>query len=260
MKIKLVSVLAATLLVGCSPPLSTPDPRDTPTPAKKAQDADIEAYFDALASWDPAKAKRAAGMAAPHSDAWAYATYVGADAQTQIDGGKPPKPFVVTRTDSGLKACPRKVSAAHPCAMITRIRTMKGRVSSFSVDGEGLRGRLLIGTGALKQVGPLGTAKLLAAYQRRESLVAVFELSSESEGFFLSTDTHYLSVDGRQTNATDGGWAGPRGLAEGVKANKLMSFRNAKLGGTIVLDAFADNAAEVANVSFDLIPARSVVQ
>lgn len=241
-----VSVLALPLAACSSESPSTPAEgaavnvvqsaeiaQSDPEPDGPSQ-AELQAYFEAVNSDDPKVIQDAVELAAPDSNAQAYAVYRTAVAQAGRDAGHAGEKNIVKSTDGGFEACTEFASDDNECAEYTNIQHEGDKIADFDAGGEPLAGRLSLGNGETVPLGALGDATLLAAYRSIAGhMIVVFEMTSSSEGFFpLAT---YIAPDSRQSDSTL--MDGPIDLNPGALANYAFYFEGAEFGGEILIEA-----------------------
>ncbi len=261
MFVSAAALVGVLTLSGCSgTPESTPatdatanvvQSEATPSEAQSAQDgpseADIKTYFEKLATGDPKIAAEAAELAAPDSNAFAYATYLGASIQAGRDGGFPSEKSTVKKIDDGFSMCPAVVTAENPCSEFTDIQHVDGRIADFNAGGEPLSGRISLGNGESQPLGDLGNATLVASYKSiAGAVVVVFDVTSESDG--LSFSASYIAPDGRQSQTTMMG--GPIQLAIGAFGTYAFFFEGAEYGGSVSLKPYSSSSFDTPSVTF----------
>ena len=253
-------VLAVTLGIGaCSgKPASTPTEDSTANVVQSEEEeaqpeevdgptqAELQAYFEALATADPGKMAEAVEMAAPGSNAQAYAIYLTGSAQADRDAGYTTEVQEVETIEGGFAFCPEGVSE-NPCSEFTNIQHDGNQIADFDAGGVPLTGRLSLGNGEAQPLGGAGEATMVAAYKSISgAVVAVFEVSSASDGLWVTAT--YTAPDGRQSNSTQ--WSGPTDLKAGAFANYSFYFAGAEFGGTVELKAIKGDGYDGGTAAF----------
>lgn len=209
-------------------------------------EADVRAYFEALATYDPAVMTDAVELAAPGSNAQAYAIYLRGIAQSDRDGGYPAQPSTVTRIEDGYQVC-EDAGSGEECADYTNIQHDGDQIADFYTGGDPLSGRLSLGSGEAQPLGEAGSATLVAAYKSiAGAVVVVFEVSSNTDGMWAVAT--YTAPDGRQANASR--TSGPSDLGSGAFANYTYIFEGAEFGGQVSLRAIDGNGYDAGKASF----------
>ena len=263
MLLTVIAMLGASSLGACSgTPASTPAEDATVNvvqsaePQSEAQEepegpseAEIEEYFDKLATGDPKVAAEAAALAAPDSNAFAYATYLAATYQAARDGGFSSEKSTVNKIDGGFEMCAESLNSGDPCSEYTNIQHVGDKIADFNAGGEPLAGRISMGSGEAQPLGDIGEATLIASYKSISGyVVAVFDVKSSSEGLWLSAT--YMAPDGRQSQSTM--YDGPNQLANGAFGTFSFMFEGAEYGGSVILEPFSESSYDVASTTFAL--------
>lgn len=210
-------------------------------------EADLQAYFGALATDNPPEIAEAASLAAPGSIAYAYATYLAAAQQASRDAGLQANPGTSSPIENGFEMCPVTVTEDNPCVEYTNIQHDGDKVADFDVNGQSLHGRLSLGSGEVKPLGELASMELIASYKTASGhVVGVFEVRSQSDG--LSMWATYVAPDGRQQDMV--AVNGPSMLSNGALANYMFWFEGAEFGGTIKVEGLSDDSYETSSVEF----------
>ena len=246
---------AVAFLAGCSGPVSTPasDPPGAVVVTPKAPAApspeDLASYFGAIANGSPSEQRTAADeLAAPGSNAYAYAIEQAAVNQAFLDSGMGSSPPSELNTlDDGFEMCSTDLlTQEETCNVFDNLAFVDGQLADFDAGGTPLAGRLTLGDGSSVPLGDFANATLIAAYTSiAGNLYVVFEIKSNIDGFSAAYDSTYLAPDGRQANVTQ--TIGPSKLAAGALANYALVFEGAAFGGTLNLGGF--------NANFDRVSA-----
>ncbi len=235
------SILLAVVLASCGEERAAPAKVDEVSAAKAPEgpsDGELMGYFEAVWSEDVTKTKQAIKMAAPGSNAEAYAIYLAGSAQSALDAGEAAAAGgEVEEIADGFKQCQQLDDGSDYCSEATEIVYADGKIADFSTGGTPIRDRLIVGNGRSRPLGKLGQATLIAAYRTSEGdLFAVFEIRSKVDGLGINYDTNYIAPNGRQTQ--NGGATVPSELGRGALANATIVFEGAEFGGTIRLNVF----------------------
>lgn len=234
-------VVSFLALAGCSnAPLSAPTDSataavarssNTPTSEPQSEEAspsgeELKAYFEALATDDPNRMLDAKDLAAPDSNAEAYAIYLSASAQAQRDGGLQKPPSNASKIEGGFSLCPAVVATGEGCFKYTNIEHDGDRIANFNAGGTPISDRLALGNGKSQPLGEIGQAKLIASYKTISDNVAiVFEVVSKSNGLFLVAT--YVAPNGRQSESAASN--GPMNLSYGSFDNYVFYFEGPSL-------------------------------
>jgi hypothetical protein len=220
-----------------TPPAETSsEPVDTDLPS----DDDIEAYFNAVSTYDVGDLKHAMKLSEPGSIAEAYAGYFLGAANASIDGGYPLAGDLPIKVDGGYKACTGKGEDA--CVTWADVEGRDGKIVNFTINGKELGPRISAGTGKSVDAGSLGQVKLLYAYQSVQSggMFVVAEVRSGAAPITIgSYQATYRSREGRQSTAAE--TTGPTELAAKSLATIVLSFPNAEPGGTVTIPMFSED-------------------
>jgi hypothetical protein len=136
----LALVLPVGLVAGCGGDDSDGAPKGSSqdSPAKALPDlpsqADLTAYFTAVAAYDVDALAAAEKIAADGSPAQLYATYLGEYAGSAIASGQPVDPAEVEQVDDTFKAC-GGTGTPTDCAVWADLEGDDGRLTDFTVDG-----------------------------------------------------------------------------------------------------------------------------
>ena len=221
------------------------DPQSEEEPEGPSQ-AELKAYFEALASGDPGTMAEAVEMAAPGSNAEAYAIYLAAASQADRDGGYSAEPQTVKTVDGGFETC-TDGTGDDTCSVYTNIQHDGEKIADFDAGDYPLAGRLSLGNGEAQALGTAGEATLVAAYKSISGyVVAVFEISSATPGMWPMAT--YTAPDGRQSQETMR--SGPTELGEGAFANYAFFFEGAEFGGQVRLEAIDGNGYDAGEATF----------
>ncbi len=209
--------------------------------------AELLAYFEALTSGNPSAISEAVEMAAPGSNAQAYAIYRRGTAQADLDGGFTNQPSKVTAIEGGFKSCDDGASSGDSCFEFTNIQHDGEQIADFDAGGTPLAGRLSLGNGEIQPLGEAGSASMLAAFKASSgAVVAVFEVSAAVDGMWVTAT--YTAPDGRQSQSTL--MSGPTDLGAGAFANYSYVFEGADFGGQVHLEAIDGNGYDAGSATF----------
>lgn len=211
------------------------------------EEGELQEYFEAIASSDPKVVERAVGMAAPGSNAEAYAIYLAAARQSAKEAGVPIDAEVVEPTEAGFALCPEAPTEEEPCTEFTGFQYDGDKIADFHTGGDPLAGRLSLGDGEVVPLGDLGDASLIAAYRSVAGyVVTVFEMRASSHDVFPVAT--YIGPDGRQTDAAF--MYGPTDLNAGALANYSFYFDGAEFGGEVLVGLMNDFGLSSGSVGF----------
>jgi len=250
MKTRLALPTVAILLIALSGCGGSGDPKVSPTTAGNASaavepadsdtgvDADNAAkkYFELLATNEAADAKQAASLAAPGSNAQAYAIYQEAGSQAALDAGDAQSnPAQTTKViEGGFANC----TDDGDCGNYTAIQMADGRIANFNAGDSSLKGRITVGNGKFKPLGD-GKIRMVAAYKSITGYVVVqFEIKSGATPLSLGYSAVYRSPNGRQMETDD--LTNPDSLAADSLTNVSATFKGADFGGQVTYKVFTD--------------------
>jgi hypothetical protein len=204
---------------------------------KAPSNKELRKYFEYLATYDPAEMRKAVKLAAPKSNAAAYAIYMTASSQADLDAGITFDPGTVKSVDKGFALCDEEESG-DKCNEFTKITYSRGKIADFNAGGRPLAKRITLGNGETKKLGPIADTKMIAAYNSiAGDLVVVFEIKALQDKFWISGAT-LVTPEGRQSENTEK--TGPEKLQEGALANYSVVFKGADIGGKVTLSGYSD--------------------
>lgn len=239
----------ALLLTACSSSVATPvtsnEPAPTVAPAAPTNE-ELTDYFAAVAQGDPVELKRVAEtLAAPDSNAYAYAIEQAAVNQAMLDGGWSAEAQDLETIEGGFAMCAAMpVAGEETCSEFTNLTYVDGRLADFDAGGSPLAGRISLGNGESVALGDAATATFIAAYRSIAGAVyVVVEIRSNVDGLTVPFASTYRAPDGRQADPTD--VVGPYELGSGSLANYAFVFQGAEFGGTLDLVVYKANYDEV---------------
>jgi hypothetical protein len=202
----------------------------------------LQQYFDGISTNTPAELQTAVDLAKPKSNAAAYATYLLAGEQANIDAGYPqPANATAHKTDGGYEACYPDEQGKETCVLYTDIKGAEGKLADFSVNGRKLGERITIGNGRPIWATDLGVeASFIASYvtASADDLIVVQSLKTSANPIHINAGT-YRSPSGRQSQSSN--IAGPLNLGPSSVANYSLTFTAAEPGGTVTLDFYSDD-------------------
>lgn len=237
-------IMLALTLTSCGEEKASPAAADevaaskAPEVTEAPSDDELKDYFEAVWSDDAIKTKQAVEMAAPGSNAEAYAIYLAGVAQSALDAGEAvPDTNQVEEIDGGFRQCQKLEDGSDDCSEATGIKYVDGKIADFNTGGTPIGDRLVVGSGRPQPLGDLGKARLIGGYRTAEgNLYAVFEITSKVNGLGINSDTSYIAPNGRQTQ--NGGATSPSEWRKGALANATLLFQGAEFGGTLRLNVF----------------------
>jgi hypothetical protein len=194
-------------------------------------EGELAAYFDAVASYDPALLAQAQQIAADGSPAQDYAAYLAEFSASAIAAGQPVEPAEATAVDDGWEAC-GGTGEADECVTWADLEGEDGELTDFTVAGTALDDSLVDLTDQPPIESPgLYTVQPEHAYRSPQSgtlfvLVAVtagdVPLAPE-RGLYIDQDT---TLKGIETRA-------PATVAAGASTPVVLAFPDA---GEVSLD------------------------
>lgn len=233
------------------PPVTTAGPVTTAPPTTSAAvdgTAAASEYFAALASRDPAQTERMLAVSAPGSTAYDYAQH---QAAVRAVLGAESAGFVES-DDTGALVCS---GAPEPEQDVSCSRFAsfafddEGRLTGFTIDGEGLAGRLSV-DGAPTVVDRI-TVRQASAYRSPAtgSLFVVLDVTNDSaQGFELfQLAAAYRPADDEPALEAEGAW-GDATLDPGNGGRVVVRFTDAELGGVIQVSGWSDASVGVSFV------------
>jgi hypothetical protein len=196
--------------------------------------ADVEAYFAAVASYDPALLENAVDDTEPGSVAAAYAGYLAALSQAAIDSGDPVPGAEITATADGFKACGGTGGPAD-CVEWAGFQGHGGKLIDFTINGTSLDDRIVAGDGTPQSAGGLATVTMDYAYQSVQSddLFVVVEVDATEDVTIRSEAATYRPADGPQVHTSR--YVGRTGAPAGSTATVVLVFSQMAVGGTVDL-------------------------
>lgn len=216
-------------------------------PSEGPSKEDLRTYFEAMASGDPQAMQDAVDLAAPGSNAAAYATYYSAVTQASRDSGISSEEEKLKEVDGGFAVCSEYEPTDDPCTEFTNLQHKGDKLADFETQGKKLKGRISLGDGTTQSLGDIAEAELIASYKSVANyLVIVFDVSSSSAGTFL--DATYVAPDGRQANPSL--YNGPTTLDEGAFGTFAFYFEGAEFGGAVTLEAYPGDGFDSASTKF----------
>lgn len=242
-------VTVAGLSAGCSGGDDPSEDRGLPS------QAELTAYFDAVAGHDPAGLDTAAEVARSGSPARAYALL-----QTQLAAGTGPSETTVKTTGSGFEACGQDAAT---CVRYTDLEGADGGLVDFKVDDAALSDVLVDLTGqAPIDVDGLFTVQPEYAYRTpQQTLVVTVQLTAKELALQpLPAKAVYIEqqsvLSGAPTSAT--GATGATGSvaagASGYVALEFADAADATLDGQVTLPVKVGGQS-AQSVGFGLAPA-----
>ena len=265
----LAALVSLTALHGCSddepepasgvksadvPAGTTPEETaspEVPTPASDPDlpfHGDVRAFVEAITSNNTASIDNAFDLTIEGSLAHAYAIYLaivsGSEFGTQEQAA-------VTSIDGGFKAC--YPSAPDDCDEFTNFDGFDGLIVDLAVNGEPLRGNILIGHDKPQRAGGLGTIELVAARVTTDgNLFVVLKVRSAAHRIqTASASSLHRNSDGRQIEA-NGSLFGPSELGPRSSGTVLISYPGSELGGTLTFPLYADDLSVEQAVTIQL--------
>lgn len=249
--------MAAAILVGCGTDdvkpaegdgsVATVDNGPSPTASGEAEggtdlpsDEEVEAYFDAVSTYDIDDLELAMELSEPGSIAEAYAGYILASANSAIDGGVPLEGEEPRKVTGGYESCPPEDPES--CATWTDIEGRDGRIVKFRVNGEDIGDRLAAGNGQSVQAGSLARAELLYAYRsvQSDALFVLVRIESGEAPITVATyEGTYRAPEGRQSQSSQN--SGPTELMGDSSATVALVFPGAEVGGTTAFPIYSDD-------------------
>jgi hypothetical protein len=229
-------------------PSETPSEMPSEAPVLPSEEQ-VEAYFDALSTYDVAGLKRAMKVAEKGSIAHAYAGYIFAYVNAGIDSGMPFEGTPVSEVEKGYESC--DVNDSTDCVTWTHIEGRDGKIVSFKVNGKPIGKRLSAGDGANVAAGQLASVKFLYAYQSIQSgnMNVAVEIRSRGQKVMINGyEATYRDPSGRQITASD--VVGPSELAGDSMTTIAMTFPNARPGGAVTLSFYSEDFMTEAEAQF----------
>jgi hypothetical protein len=215
-------------------PSASDSPSSDSDPNLPSEDT-LRKYFNGIGHSTLDSLQESLDAAVPGSPAAAYATYLRALMQADIDGGTPDDEGEdVNKVTGGFKQCVG-TGSDQTCYKYTDIEGSDGKVSNFSVNDKPLGNRLSVGNGkAVVADGSGSSATFIAAFEASSgsNLFIAVSVKAGSKGVSL-VQAKYRSVDGRQSESAQN--SGPDDLDSGALANFAFVFPSAKIGGTLTL-------------------------
>lgn len=229
----------AAEVVGNSPSASPSESTKTDLP-----DSDtVKQYAEGINADTIEGYDKALSAALPGSPAAAYATYLKASMQSQIDGGTAGDlaRSELTDIDGGFESC-ASADGEKVCYKYTDFTGRESKVANLSVNDKPLDGRLTVGSGAATPISGLNAkATFLAAFETSDGkqLLVVLSVKSGKGTKVNLSEASYRSQDGRQSQSS--GMHGPSELGADSVANYTFAFPTAKVGGALTLKVYDES-------------------
>jgi hypothetical protein len=191
-------------------------------------------YVSLIADEDPRAEKVLLSLTAPGSPAYFYGLFVLGQSVSVLAMGGQLNPHRAHAQGGSVLLCPRPTAgqATVKCVPFSNFRgDSSGRIVSFSISGQPVDGRSVIGTGAHVPV-PFGGYVRLTAAVASASLVAIIHLAAGSKGLDL-VSVQYVTSSGQKV--TPEAVTSPPALPPGKQTEMAAAFRAAPRGGTIIL-------------------------
>ncbi len=234
-----VLLLAVLLPLGLVAGCGGDDSKDSPKASSSdlPSQADLKAYFTAVAEYDVDGLAAAEKIAADGSPAQGYAAYVGEFAASAIAAGQPVDPSEVEEQDGAFKAC-GGTGAPDECAVWSDFEGKDGRLTGFTVNDTKVDDSLV----DLTDQAPISSPGLYEvqpehAYRSPQSgtlfvLVTITATDvplSPKPGIYIEQDQILHGVETRAPTTIDAGTSSPVVLA-------FPDAPDAKLDGQITFD------------------------
>ncbi|KAA1424319.1 hypothetical protein [Nocardioides antri] len=215
---------------------------------------DLQAYVEATTSDTVGEIEDSLRFTAKGSLAHAYATYLVGNSTAVISSGDAGlmEQATVTPIENGFEAC--YPSEPNDCNEYTDFEGENGLIVDHKVNGEPLRGNVIVGDGKPQQAGNLGTIELVAARVNSEgNLFVVLNVRSASQPVQVGWgSSSYRNKDGRQVESEGSGVFGPLELGPDSLGTVRVAYANSDLGGTLTFPLFADDFYNEQAVTFQL--------
>lgn len=190
-------------------------------------------------------------LAAPGSNAEAYAIYLTGLYEADRDAGFQNEPESVETIDGGFAICSTPVSDDRPCTEFTNIQHKGDKIADFDAGGEPLAGRLVLGDGQAQPLGNMAEITLIASYRSAAgNVIVVTEISSNVDDFFPSAS--YRAPDGRQSDTTM--ISGASMLQAGSRSYYAYMFEGAEFGGELLFTNYDPNTLEDVKLTLATAP------
>jgi hypothetical protein len=212
----------------------------TTTPIVDDPSAGAEAYMRAFSTNDPTEMQAMIRQSEPGSPARAYAIHQQASvaAFPQQD---PPDTVSVNEDTIDLEATPNEGEPYTTTYGDFEVDPDSGRLVSFSVNGESLDGRIVVGGQPVSSNGV--TVTPVSAYRTvtGDVLNVNVEVANGTDGPFSAGagNSSYVNADGSQVQTTY--WGGPNDVQAGANAAFSIDFERSDLGGTLFYSGFLDD-------------------
>ncbi len=246
----LAVLLPIGLVAGCSGD-------DSKAPAKESapdlpSQADLEAYFTAVAAYDVDGLAAAEQLAADGSPAQGYAAYLGEFAASAIAAGQPVEPAEVEEVDGGYRAC-GGTGAPDECAVWSDFEGEDGRLADFTANGTEVGDSLVDLTGQTPISSPgIYEVQPEHAYRSPQSgtLFVLVTITAQDvslspvPGIYIEQDQILHGVPTRAPATIDAGSSSPVVLG-------FPDAQGAELDGQVTFDV-AIPGASVQSIGFGL--------
>lgn len=237
--VAVLMTLATGALTSCGSD-SDPDPKASASPSISEpidalpSDTQVEAYFAAVASYDPDLLSATQEVTAPDSIAATYAAYLLELSRAAIDSGDPVPGAEIEGVSGGFRAC-GGTGSADECVVWADFQGVSGKLADFTVNDTDLGPRLVAGDDPAVPAGSLGDVQLEFAYQSVQSqdLFVVVRVRADEDVTILSDRASYLGADETLTPTR---FIGPTGTPAGSTATVAIVFPQVAVGGVVTLD------------------------
>jgi hypothetical protein len=223
--VRTLTAVAATLLVllaGCGQDDQSSSGDDEGRAADALPSAaELETYFDAVASYDPEQLEDAASVAADGSPAAAYAAYLRDYGLSAIAAGQPVSPADAEEKDGAYTAC-GGTGGPSDCATWADLEGDDGKLTDFAVNDVALDDSLVDLTGQAPITSPrLYTVQPDYAYRSPQSgtLFVLVTITagdvplSPKPGIYIEAEVSLNGVATRAPTTIDAGASTPVVLA-----------------------------------------------
>lgn len=207
---------------------------------KGPSDDDLRQFVQAITETQPDEVKQALDLTAPGSAARAIATvFVARWTAAQQAGFDLPEASSITGEDGRFEAC-REDS----CQVFADFKAQGDLIADFSIDGNRMKNRVILGSNKTFPLGDLATARLIGSYKFSSdgSLGIFLEVSAKANVTFGWDSDAYVGPNGAQVGINE--VTVPGTLRAGGRAIVAYYLPTAELGGDLFVTAVEDGGAQ----------------
>lgn len=214
------------------------DTESASTAPRGPSQEDLDRFFDSVASAEPERLQKALAMTADGSNAEAWLRMYRARSLASQQAGEPWTAANVTTTGQRYKLC-RK----NDCDVFG-VKARGDRIADLTINGNGLKGRIILGSRKPYPVEGLVTLRLIGSYKLISTgdLVIAVEAVAHADVTLGWTSDAYVGPDGVQGSPS--ATTGTSTLRNGATGTYVYTIPDAKIGGDLYVTAVEDGGAQ----------------